>query len=342
MTSISALSKDVFRKTLTHSKAEKAFKPWWNTLENYILYSMVMIAILVKQTDIMKGTSMDCTFCQQDYCSDDEGSTFHNTNTTDPKFNWKWVRQQCTSPALDLVRYYPYFLIVQGIILLVNKRVISRVFTSRQKMKEFYDFVSAVWEGKTDLNVSAIHVKNQFRNSRDYYYGYLLQTVSLLTLASGFVLNIYYGKHWRDFQKADRYICTLHGQYHYECHGMPFMLYLWTFYVATAMMILLVLLQIYNILWMCFPHLSKLSKEMENYKKNLTENLQEQQKKKITKENRKELLGDLYDIYYKGKDLAFLLNILTSSSGIAESLFIMTVLDKVWPYCLSKIAFKIF
>ena len=329
MASLSDLSKDVFTKTLTLSKAEKAFKPWWNTLENYILYSIITIAIMVLQTDMMKGTSMDCTFCLEDWCRE------YNNTKEDPKFNWKWVRQQCTSPALDLVRYYPYILIVQGIILLVNKRVASRVFTSREKMKKLYEFVTAVLEensdqgAKEDFEAQAIHVKDQFGNSCDYFYGYLLQTVSLLTLASGFVFNVYYGKHWLAFHNADHYICTLHGHYYYECHGMPFLMYLCSFYTATGLMILLVLLQIYNILWMCFPQLSKLYREMRSYKKNLSEKLQEQQKIKMTEKKRKELFGDLYDIYYNGKDLAFLLNILTSSSGIAESLVLLTILDKV-------------
>ena len=339
MTSISAVSKDIFTKTLTLSKAEKAFKPWWNTLENYILYSVIMIAVMVVQTDVKKGTSMDCTFCQssseKNYCRDYNGSTFNNTRA-DPKFSFKWVRQQCSSPGLDLVRYYPYIIIVQGIILLVTKRLTSRVFTSREKMKKWFEFVSAVWEDKTDqgaredFTIDAIHMKDQFRSSCDYYYGCILQSCSLLTLASGFVFNTYYRKQWREFQKADHYICTLHGHYYYECHGMPFFMYLCSFYMANGMMILLILLQIYNIFWMCFPHFGKLSREMRSYRKNLCENLQEQKWKKVNKKNRKELLGDLYDIYYNGKDLAFLLNLLTSSSGIAESLVIMTVLDKVW------------
>ena len=42
----------------------------------------------------------------------------------------------------------------------------------------------------------------------------------------------------------------------------------------------------------------------------------------------RELLGDLYDIYYNNKDFSILLNLLASGSGVAESLVLMTVLDQ--------------
>ena len=333
MATISAVSKDLFQ-SLTLSKSEKAFHPWWDTLENFILYGMITTAIMVLQTDVMKGTSMDCTFCQKDYC-ESNGLTYNNSQA-DPGFDGKWVRQQCSSPALDPVRYYPYILMAQAIVLLVCKRGTPRLFTSGKKMSKFYEFVTAVLEEDTDqdFDVDAIHVKDLFRNSCDYYYGYLFQTVSLLTLTSCFIFNLHrhYGNHWRILHNADHFICTLHVNYYYECHGMPLIIYLYLFYLASTILILLIILQIYNILWMvwsCFPHLSKLSREMRNYQENFRENLSEEQKNKFTKEARRELLGDLYDIYYSSADLALFLNLLTSSSGIADSLVIMTALDKV-------------
>ena len=178
MTSISTVSKDVFSKTLSLSKAEKAFQPWWCSLENYLLYSIIMIAVMLLQTDRIKGTSMDCTFCQSNYCNDSSGITYNQTGIENPQFNFKWVRQQCTSPALDRVRYYPYLLILQGIILLVSKKFTTKIFSSGKKMKKLYEFTTLVWREKTelgsekDLNFYANHLKDRLRNSCDYYYGY--------------------------------------------------------------------------------------------------------------------------------------------------------------------------
>ena len=42
----------------------------------------------------------------------------------------------------------------------------------------------------------------------------------------------------------------------------------------------------------------------------------------------KELLGDLYDVYFNNRDLKLLLDLLAQSSGVAPSLRIMTLFDK--------------
>ena len=43
----------------------------------------------------------------------------------------------------------------------------------------------------------------------------------------------------------------------------------------------------------------------------------------------KELMGDLYDIYYNNVDLRLLLELLTTSSGVAPAIAMMTLFDKV-------------
>ena len=43
----------------------------------------------------------------------------------------------------------------------------------------------------------------------------------------------------------------------------------------------------------------------------------------------KELLGDLYDIYYNNRDLRLLLDLLATSSGVAPAISVMTLFDKV-------------
>ena len=43
----------------------------------------------------------------------------------------------------------------------------------------------------------------------------------------------------------------------------------------------------------------------------------------------KEILGDLYDIYYNNCDLRLLLDLLATSSGVAPAIAIMTLFDKV-------------
>ena len=43
----------------------------------------------------------------------------------------------------------------------------------------------------------------------------------------------------------------------------------------------------------------------------------------------REVLGDLYDIYYNNRDLRLLLELLATSSGVAPAIAIMTLFDNV-------------
>merc|ERR1719370_1670306 len=48
----------------------------------------------------------------------------------------------------------------------------------------------------------------------------------------------------------------------------------------------------------------------------------------ISNKTDKELLGDLYDIYYNNRDLRLLLDLLATSSGVAPAISVMTLFDK--------------
>ena len=62
---------------------------------------------------------------------------------------------------------------------------------------------------------------------------------------------------------------------------------------------------------------------MSTYKANMRE------KAGDSKKTDKELLGDLYDIYYNNHDLKLLLDLLATSSGVSPAIAIITLLDKV-------------
>ena len=320
------VSTDFINKAFGLSQAQKAFHPWWDSLEDYLLYGLIMIGLMVMKTEMVTSTSLDCNYCQSEYnCTGYDGRSYRNQRP-DPGYNIKWVKQFCTyeSGAVDdLVLFYPYLLLTMGISLLLSQKLTARIFTSSRKMNMLYKFVAEVWSGNDDIEIDAINIKNSFQNSSGQYYGYLCQTLSLLALSSGFAIYIGAGG-WMSFYKAEVVICKTQLDYYYECHGIPYFFYLCSFYVSSLMVCAFILLQIYNLAWICFPQLSLLSRVMTTYKENMRSATTEQ-----AGVSDRELLGELHDIYYNNRDLALLLNLLASSSGVAESLVIMTVLDEV-------------
>ena len=68
---MAAVGAALMGKVLGHSEAEKAFRPWWDSLEDYLIYGLVMIGVVMVPTAIISGTPLDCNYClircYQDY-----------------------------------------------------------------------------------------------------------------------------------------------------------------------------------------------------------------------------------------------------------------------------------
>ena len=61
---MAAIGAALMGRVLGHREAEKAFRPWWDSLEDYLIYSLVMLAVVLVPTAIIIGTPLDCNFCQ--------------------------------------------------------------------------------------------------------------------------------------------------------------------------------------------------------------------------------------------------------------------------------------
>ena len=50
---------------LGHSEQEKMFRPWWDALEDFVIYALIMLGLIVSPTTIFNGTPLFCTLCTQ-------------------------------------------------------------------------------------------------------------------------------------------------------------------------------------------------------------------------------------------------------------------------------------
>ena len=119
------------------SAAEKAFRPWWDTIEDHIVYTIVILVgkiwnlvvtnivsyhintqgIIVAPTSLVMGTTLDCTFCTKDHCGQ-----YSNTEQ-DPGLNIYFVRRNCALEELSpIILYFPYFLLIIATVLVMMDR----------------------------------------------------------------------------------------------------------------------------------------------------------------------------------------------------------------------------
>ena len=328
---MAAIGAALMGKVLGHSEAEKAFRPWWDALEDFLIYGLVMIGVVLVPTAIITGTPLDCNYCLEDYC----GNNITNTGKTNPGFNAWWVKKYCTyNGSVDnFLLYYPYFVLVIALILFAMERLFLKAFQAGNKLEKFYSLlVKEKVLGKADPEedddhdvvdggVEAIELRYSFKHSESYFWSYFSRTVMETMVAS--VLLVY--MFWRGIpilQHSDTIICDVHSFY-YECHGNPTSFYIYTLYLTCTITILYILCNVYNALWLLFPCFGKLSRVMSAYKYNMLERAHD------TGLSEREVLGDLYDIYYNNRDLRLLLDLLATSSGVAPAIAIMTLFDRV-------------
>ena len=315
-----------------HSEAEMAFRPWWDRLEDYLIYGLVMIGIVLVPTAIITGTPLNCNYCQKDFC----GENMTNVGKEDPKFNDDWVKKFCTyNGSVDaFLLYFPYFLLLKALILFSMEKLFQKMIGD--KLEKFYSLLvkEKVFEisdqdeeaaenmnDAVDGGVEAVEMRYSFKHSSTYFWSYL--SITFLELAVSITLLKY--MIWRGLPKLDHaedIICDAHG-YYYECHGNPTSFYIHTLYVTIAITLTYILCNVYNALWILFPCFGKLSRVMSTYRSNMM------QRNHGSGKSDREVLGDLYDIYYNNRDLRLLLELLATSSGVAPAIAIMTLFDNV-------------
>ena len=52
---MAAIGAALMGRVLGHSEAEKAFRPWWDALEDYLIYGLVMLGVVLVPTAIITG-----------------------------------------------------------------------------------------------------------------------------------------------------------------------------------------------------------------------------------------------------------------------------------------------
>eukprot|EP00092_Neocalanus_flemingeri_P026006 GFUD01028186.1.p1 GENE.GFUD01028186.1~~GFUD01028186.1.p1 ORF type:complete len:488 (+),score=99.87 GFUD01028186.1:471-1934(+) len=329
---MAAIGSLLMDKVLGHSSAEKAFRPWWDTLEDFLIYSLVLLGIIVVPTAIITGTPLDCNFCQEDHCQA-QGKIYFN-NLTDPGFNAWWVKKFCTmSGAVDpFMLYFPYFLLIIAMSLFFIERVFSKIFEAGDKLEKFYNLL--LKENVLDAKVApeggacqlsydggreALEIRQSFKNSNNFFISYLVRTILEIIVASILLIySVIEGIPILDH--SNTIICDVHS-YYFECSGQPAQFYIYILYFTIAITSFYIMCNIYNLMWLTLPCFGKLSRLMTTYKRNMRD---------LAGEGKtdKELMGDLYDIYYNNIDLRLLLELLTTSSGVAPAIAMMTLFDK--------------
>ncbi len=192
---MASLADALVSKALGHTAAEQAFRPWWDNLEDYLVYSLVMLGIIVLPTAIINNTPLDCTWCQVGLPGCPVNYT--SINTKDPEYNAWWVKKYCTFEFVDgFILYFPYTLLIMALVLLLIERGFVTIFKAGLKLDAFYNLLvsESLLEGAVSTSTDekskkvtkaafiemensklVVEVAQSFSQSSSYFWSYLIR-----------------------------------------------------------------------------------------------------------------------------------------------------------------------
>jgi len=327
-----ALGSALVSKITGASPAEKAFKPWWDNCQNYLVYGLVMLGLIVSPTSIIVMSPLDCTWCSGMNCKDSSGYQFGNNSHPDPKYNTWWVKKYCSYSNENLdhfTLYFPFILIISALLLVLIERGFDRAFKTGELLDDFYNLLQKDdGDEQTEPGLGGsrhvIEISHRFSKKSNYWMSYMVRTISELVVALALLTwMIVIGLVPRVYNIDNVIPCDVYGNW-YECSGHSEEFYYAVLIFTLVILFIYVCLAVFNVIWIFCGNWGTLSKVMISYQSFLRKKLGDNTPTYVFD---KELLGNLWDVYYNNKDLRMLLNLLTESTGIASSLRILAMFD---------------
>ena len=62
-TQMDVIDSELIGKVFGHSTAENLFRPWWDRVEDVLIYALLMLGLIVVPTAMVMGSPLQCTFC---------------------------------------------------------------------------------------------------------------------------------------------------------------------------------------------------------------------------------------------------------------------------------------
>ena len=171
-------------KALSRTRAEKLFRPWWDSVEDHLIYSLVILSLIVLPTAIVISTPLTCNYCQTINNHHLCGEQFVN-NLTDPRLNWKWVMKECTlnGSVSESLLYFPYLLLLMAFSLFVIEHFFKKFFKNSKKVENLYliyshlknQYDSKAERNKDDKHENLLEVKENVKKSGLFFYSYVFK-----------------------------------------------------------------------------------------------------------------------------------------------------------------------
>jgi len=334
---MAALAGDLSKAILGQSDAAKAFRPWWDSVEDLLMYSFVVMSLVTLPMTFLSGNPVDCAIHRHYW----QNSTEHVPKYT--RYIQGYAKKYCTETHLSIfLLYLPFTLLLAPLLLTAVDKLFIKFFRCENKFDQFYSLLVKESLGTEDVgnleteNVKDMHeIRQAFRNSSGCYYSYLYRTVFELMIVCG--LLALFIKH-RDISGFLHpfFDCDVHGTY-FECvvPNSKFFFIIFCFSVLNLFGYLVC--TIYNLVWILIPRMNKLRHLLVGCKRT-NQTFDTNYKSTSFYQNRYSLVGEhlvpvlsgRLEMYFdkSSRDFSLLMDQLAESSGLVQPLRILSMFDR--------------
>jgi len=333
---MAALGTLMLGQVMGHTEAEKAFRPWWDKMSDYILYGMTMLGVILLPTAMFSAAPMDCNRCikPSDCMAGVQGH--YPPNVSEWKYivdgkqeesgynNW-WVKKYCLMNEVDwFILHFPYILFSTTMLLFAIEKTFVKLQQGNLVLNKFYALMVDynIIHAKKDVDIigceklvqgdelesrrDLVELRERLNGCSKYFYGYLATQV--LECSCGMLLlalmtyKALTAKGVSLDMDASIY-CDVHD-YWYECSGHPSSFYTVVNIAACILVLIFVTITFYSILWVLCPCLHVFTK-LEIFSAD----------------------NDESEMEGTSRDFRLLLNLLVMGAGLAPAITTISILD---------------
>lgn len=336
---MAALAGDLSKQILGHSDAAKAFRPWWDNLEDSIMYAFVVIGLILLPMTFLSGTPVACAVHPDSWAG----------NYTSPNLSYEggevtkyarllrgYAKKYCTEMYVSpFLLYYPFIMMIIPMVLVCIERFFIGFYNSEERLEVLYSSLVKTSLGREDVaNMEKENVKNSheiqqtFRNSSGCHDSYLYRTLVEL------ILSVFLAFFLCGFSDIKGIAGAL-----FDCdvHGIPFTciipnsnFFVVVYFLSLALILGYITMTSYNLLWLVHPRVGKLESVLSGCPRRSSLSVDSLDCPRISPMLR-HVPEIRLDMYYdrKAKDFRLLMNLLAEqSTGLAHSFRMLSVFDK--------------
>jgi hypothetical protein len=213
---MAALAGDL-KKMMAKSVGSQSFEPWWDHLEDKLLYCFITVGLVSLPMTFFSKTPIVCTPHPRLY--DANNNTFQSQKAVNRLFPNTYCTETMMHPFL---LYLPFMLLIVPMGLSMIERLFISLYGVDQKMDKFYHLL--IKESRNNEEVEKLKRENikdcheliqTFKKSNQCYNSYLYRT--LLQLAVAFILAATFAFRANDYGIATAFFeCNVYG-FIYQC-----------------------------------------------------------------------------------------------------------------------------